>query len=389
MMEGVVMSKSRWNLSLLAGFSILLFFAACSTTDTAYVDVGKASRAETGKVHITRITYSNVEAGTSVRVYGTGKLEYTSYKLSDPFRLAVEIPDVMLDFEPNRIELDDADISSLSVVRFPKIDSVRIEMGLFANAPFSINSNSGYLEIVISHKSAAKPGGVAAATDIDVVDTADETATLEETPENLPSQKEMPELLEENMLLKQRLEKTLAQLEKTVGMAKALRARNEFMETKLSELQATSGQLPSAGLKTGLPLPSPALMEVEKETPKSADADSREALEEIRKMLDSWLTAWNWKDFLKYSAYYASDFKTGDMNRNKWLKDKEQKFARPGAIEVKVQKVRIKLQDTRNAVAVFRQAFKSPGYRDKGVKTLTLVKKGAGWQVISESWKTL
>ncbi|GMT41802.1 MAG: hypothetical protein IEMM0002_0213 [bacterium] len=381
----------------------MLSASGCITAEVFSLNTSNTSPAPDGMVHVTKITYSTVENGTSVKVYATGRLEYTSYKLSNPFRLAVEIPNVLLDFEPERINLDDPNISSLNVVRFPKVDSIRLELELYANVSFNISPARQYLEIVVLGTSGKKSPQPAVSKEI-VADSGEmnnppqRKETLDKLREEnnnlkleiLQKQKGARELEEENKLIQQESAKNRHRMEEAIGRAKNVNARNEFLEKKLSRLQETKPNAlpPVAGfLKQGGALPSPILLASDKGAFEDMDEDSKASVKDIRNMLSGWLLAWNRKDFDTFSAYYSQDFKAGIISRGKWLRDKKRKFAKPGRFEINAKKLEVNFMDANSAVVIFDQVFKSSYFSDRGTKALTLTKEDADWKILSESWK--
>lgn len=349
-------------------------------------------------IHIKRIAYSSDEESTIVKIFGNRKFGYTSYKLSDPLRLAVEIPDVQLDFEPKRIKVDERNISYISVVRFPRVNSVRIEMELNADVPFTINQRSDHLEISLSNQAlvVAATSRVAQSRSRQVgMLGGSEKNRFEETIEQLEAENGKLKLVnqeaeqfakrleEENRQLKLQVQEAGTQLKETGGMTQTLEARIAFMEEKLSKLQSriTAPSILPLTVETALPAPSTAVEDIT-----SAMQDN--GAETIKQMIESWLGAWNRKDMLAYSSFYSPDFKTVEVDREIWLDDKKIKFERPGNIEITIGNPDITINDT-GAVVVLEQTFKSDSYQDQGTKTLSLIQTDGEWYIISETWEPL
>jgi hypothetical protein len=352
---------------------IFMLLAAGCETGGALTDAKRPADAVT---HITRVAYLTGEKGTVVKVYGSGRFEHTSYKLSDPLRIAVEIPNVVLDFEPKRVRLHDSSVAHLNVVRFAKVNSVRLELELLTDVPYNITQKKRFLEIIIANapERTFPPGSVRPGVGSAGGEEKEELEKLRQ--ENIDNRMAMIELEKENSSLKQRLEEARQQMEEAGSMNKALQTRIEFMEGKLSDIQE----------KMAISLPGPSISGPTGDMP--GGMDSLQARVEIEEMINGWLETWNRKEIKAFSAYYSEDFETGTMNRRQWLRDKRMKFARPGEIEITVENLRITF-DIEGVIAAFEQTFRSPVYRDRGLKIISLTKEDGNWKIRSETWTPL
>ena len=371
--------------AIIAVSSFTLLTAGCETGAA----LSAAKQPTDSLIHITRVTYLAGDKGTSVKVYGTGRFEHTSYKLADPLRIAVEMPNVALDFEPKRVRLNNSAIAFLNVVRFKKVNSVRIELELLSDVSYNITQQKNFLEIMVANapvsssrkrsftgEPAGKPFTNSSDKDADISRLRKDIARLEE--ENIAAREAQMQFEEKNRSLKENLEEAGLQLKEAGGKAKALEARIVFMEGKLSDIQEklAAGQVLRAA---------PDILAA----PPAAQARTTERTEEeIKKVMAGWLKAWNSKDMNAYSAYYSDNFETDTMDRKTWLRDKEIKFARRGPIEVTVNNMEVS-PTLEGAVVIFEQRFESPSYRDIGQKIISLTKHSGSWKIVSESWKPL
>ena len=233
--------------AIIAVSVIFLFTAGCETGGARMA----AEQPADGLIHITRVSYLPGDKETSVKVYGTGRIEHTSYKLADPLRIAVEMPNVVLDFEPKRVRLSNSAIAFLNVVRFQKVNSVRIELELLSDVSYNITQKKNYLEILVAKaptsstrksafsKEPEKQSGERftrnSEKDATIMGLREDIARLEQ--ENIASDTIQLQLDEENRSLKESLEEAGLQLKEAGGKAKALEARIVFMEGKLSDIQ--------------------------------------------------------------------------------------------------------------------------------------------------------
>lgn len=391
-------ARLRGATALLALFVTALSSVGCQTGGA----LSASDKPPDPLAHITRVTYSRGDNGTVVKVYGSRRFEHTSYKLSDPLRIAIEIPNVVLDFVPKRVNLNESSITHLNVVRFDKVKSVRIELELIADVPFKITQKQRYLEVLVSDSSTSKAAErISAAAKMagsggleqdrlqgDVLNSMkSEIETL--TQDNFETRKARVEAEEENNSLKLQLEEAHRQLEEATALTRTMEERIDFMAKKLSEIQEKiARQMPelsaggTAGAFAAAPLPTPI------RSASGEGGDDRQETVEINEMVNGWLEAWNQKDLQAYSAYYSDDFRAGNLSRKWWMGDKKVKFARDGDIEVTAQNLKVTVE-MEEAVVLFEQRYQSQAYRDNGLKIMKLTKKDGSWKIVSESWKPL
>jgi len=386
--------------AVIAVFVSTLFTAGCETGGA----LSAAKQPTDGLIHITRIAYLPGDKGTSVKVYGTGRFEHTSYKLTDPLRIAVEMQNVVLDFKPKRVRLSNGAIAFLDVVRFKKVNSVRIELELLTDVFYNITQKKNYLELLVANAPAsssrkrsftdkpAKRSGESftgnSDKDATIIRLREDIARLEQ--ENIAARKNQLLFEEESRLLKESLEEAGNQLKEAGGKTKALEARIVFMEGKLSDIQEKMAVEPatpgiSESPKTDEVLDAPDITAAP-QAPQETLVSRTES--EIKELLAGWLEAWNGKDIDAYSVYYSDNFETETMDRKTWMLDKGIKFARRGPIEVTAKKMEVSLT-VEGAVVIFEQRFESPSYRDIGLKIISLTKRSGNWKIESESWKPL
>lgn len=107
---------------------------------------------------------------------------------------------------------------------------------------------------------------------------------------------------------------------------------------------------------------------------------------EIEQLLEGWKRAWESSNLQRYSDFYDESFSGRNyssqigyqlMTRTQWMKDKEQKFRRSGAISITFGPTTINY-DGNDAIVSFTQAYQSGNYADHGDKTLYLRRKPSG-----------
>jgi tetratricopeptide (TPR) repeat protein len=106
---------------------------------------------------------------------------------------------------------------------------------------------------------------------------------------------------------------------------------------------------------------------------------------ELSRTVQDWAAAWSRKDVKGYLDYYAADFKVPDgKTRSVWEAERRSRIAKPGAIEVRVENLKVKSLGTDRAEATFRQHYKAVGLKTSTTKTLTLVRHDGRWLIEQE-----
>ncbi|BAO29116.1 nuclear transport factor 2 family protein [Sulfuritalea hydrogenivorans] len=121
------------------------------------------------------------------------------------------------------------------------------------------------------------------------------------------------------------------------------------------------------------------------EAPKPAVAKAAgDANAEITKAIDLWAAAWSRKDVKAYLAAYARDFKTpSGESRSAWDAERQKRIAKPGAIQVSYENLRIAV-DGETATVKFRQHYKSASLKTSSNKVLLMGKRDGKWQILQE-----
>jgi ketosteroid isomerase-like protein len=121
------------------------------------------------------------------------------------------------------------------------------------------------------------------------------------------------------------------------------------------------------------------------EAPKPAVAKAAgDANAEITKAIDLWAAAWSRKDVKAYLAAYARDFKTpAGESRSDWDAARQKRIAKPGAIQVSYENLRIAI-DGESATVKFRQHYKSASLKTSSNKVLLMGKRDGKWQILQE-----
>jgi tetratricopeptide (TPR) repeat protein len=106
----------------------------------------------------------------------------------------------------------------------------------------------------------------------------------------------------------------------------------------------------------------------------------------VLSFLKDWKSAWERKDFDRYTKLYSTDLQQGNMDYRKFVKAKRNFFQKYRTIRVETEHVDVKQGKDRIAVR-FQQVFQGDDYRDKGWKSMVLARdKGKGFRIIQEDW---
>ena len=113
-----------------------------------------------------------------------------------------------------------------------------------------------------------------------------------------------------------------------------------------------------------------ALSAIEQKTTKSVPE------EDVRNLVNKWLTSWQSGDMKAYRDCYASDFKAQRMDLNAWISYKTKIRQKHKDIAIRIGDLKISSEaKTSTAKAVFTQYYSSSIHKDKVGKTLQLRKE--------------
>jgi ketosteroid isomerase-like protein len=109
-------------------------------------------------------------------------------------------------------------------------------------------------------------------------------------------------------------------------------------------------------------------------------------VEEVRRAVDLWATAWSSKDSDAYLACYADDFSpAGGKARDEWEVWRRERLAAPRFIKVEIADVDVTMLGEDHAQAAFWQTYQSDSINDRIRKTLLLKKAGTRWLIAQET----
>ena len=106
---------------------------------------------------------------------------------------------------------------------------------------------------------------------------------------------------------------------------------------------------------------------------------------QIQTAIKDWINAWAKKNVDAYLGFYAPSFTpTGGTTRESWAKQRSQRLAKPGSVDITVDQLNVRLTGTDSAVSEFRQTYRSNAYQDVVNKTLHWRREGGRWLIVQE-----
>ncbi len=121
------------------------------------------------------------------------------------------------------------------------------------------------------------------------------------------------------------------------------------------------------------------------QVPEATPLPAAAPAETVQQALTGWAAAWSAKDFPRYRSYYAKSF-TPENGRalEQWASDRAVHLAKPGAITIGIEDIKVHTPDAKQAATEFRQTYTSPNYRDVSTKRLDWVREGNRWKIQRE-----
>jgi outer membrane protein len=106
--------------------------------------------------------------------------------------------------------------------------------------------------------------------------------------------------------------------------------------------------------------------------------------DDVRNLVNQWLTSWQSGDMETYQRCYAADFQSKGMTLADWTAYKVRVRKSSKTIKISIDNLQIS-KDANAATAVFNQYYKSVIHKDKVKKTLKLRKVNSDWKIYEET----
>lgn len=162
--------RSYMTYCLLFTFSCLLFFTSCAASQSER----KREEAK-GKVAIEKISVA--EDGKGVLVEASGPITYTAFRLTDPDRLVLDIPEVDIKKVLEPININNEFITTITAASYGDqtiVPITRVEIGLKKGVIHDVKQGEGSIMVTVDHEAAPQQTAPVAETH------AVEVAKLEE-----------------------------------------------------------------------------------------------------------------------------------------------------------------------------------------------------------------
>jgi hypothetical protein len=143
--------------------------------------------------------------------------------------------------------------------------------------------------------------------------------------------------------------------------------------------RSASGTVTSAPPAKTAPSPAPG-----KSAATLAEQAARLEREEVMKVFDTWLRAWNARDMEAYFAVYAKEFRPADgESRDAWERRRRIRISNKSYINVRAEVPEVSVQENRATIS-FVQVYLSDKLRDESKKVLLLAKARGKWEIVQE-----
>ena len=107
---------------------------------------------------------------------------------------------------------------------------------------------------------------------------------------------------------------------------------------------------------------------------------------ELPKVVETWIGAWNRKDFATYIGTYDAAFVPAKgLSRAAWEKLRQQRINKKGDIRAVISEIKPIGCEAKTAEVSFTQVYDSPDYKDNVEKTLSLVRVDKAWKIVKET----
>lgn len=116
-------------------------------------------------------------------------------------------------------------------------------------------------------------------------------------------------------------------------------------------------------------------------------AKSHEACQkEMSTLVETWIGAWNRKDFAGYLNAYAKNFEPAKgLSRGDWEKLRKSRLNKKGGIQATLSNIKAQDCNGKTSAVSFSQVYGSDDYKDVVEKTLELEKVGSDWKIVRET----
>jgi ketosteroid isomerase-like protein len=115
---------------------------------------------------------------------------------------------------------------------------------------------------------------------------------------------------------------------------------------------------------------------------------SASKINDVRANVYAWGKSWQNQDINSYMSFYSPSFRSKGLDYQGWGQRKFKYFQEIDEIKLKISDLWVFIEG-RHATANFVLRYQDSKFSDVGEKTLTIVKEGDKWLIVSEKWKPL
>jgi ketosteroid isomerase-like protein len=109
---------------------------------------------------------------------------------------------------------------------------------------------------------------------------------------------------------------------------------------------------------------------------------------DVRANVYAWGDAWQSRNINSYMSFYSSAFRSKGLDWQGWRQRKTKHFQKIDDMRLEISDLSVFIEG-RHATARFVLRYQDSKFLDVGEKTLTLVKEGDKWLIVSEKWGPL
>lgn len=109
--------------------------------------------------------------------------------------------------------------------------------------------------------------------------------------------------------------------------------------------------------------------------------------DEINSLLKSWAIAWEIQSIHRFMSHYSKSFNSRNMNHTKLRKYQQNIFDEFKTIDISIFEIKCTRISDKKVEVHFVQILEMDKGYDKGRVTMTLIKEGNDWKIISETWR--
>ncbi len=115
---------------------------------------------------------------------------------------------------------------------------------------------------------------------------------------------------------------------------------------------------------------------------------SANKIDDVRANVYAWGKSWQSQDSNSYMSFYSPAFRSKGLDYQGWRQRKSKHFQKIDDIRLEISDLWVFIEG-RHATARFVLRYQDSKFSDVGEKTLTIVKEGDKWLIVSEKWRPL